>query len=190
MKNIKIKSTRDRLESEKNSIKYRKKKLADILEAQKPKPKPKKKEIAAGMFITDGKSVLLLQRNEKDKEWGLPGGHQAEKVDGEKLEGPTQTARREVKEEIGKLPPNMKRFDTFTEKYDDLVWTTYMMKVERKFGGIKLSDEHVDHMWMPFEEAPNYRLHPKLAHQWSKYVFHVKDNFEDKKDMTFKEFMS
>ena len=185
MKNVKIKTTRDRLETEKNSIKYRKKKLDAILEEKKP-AKSKKKEVAAGMFITDGKSVLLLQRNEKDKEWGLPGGHQAEKVDGEKLEGPTQTARREVTEEIGKLPPNMKRFDTFTEKYDDLVWTTYMMKVEKKFGGIKLSDEHTEHMWMPFDEAPDYRLHPKLAQQWSKYVFHVKEKF--KKDMTFKEF--
>lgn len=154
------------------------------------KPAKKKKEIAAGMFITDGKSVLLLQRNEKDKEWGLPGG-QAKKVEGEKLEGPVQTARREVTEEIGKFPP-MKRFDTFVEKYDDLKWTTYMMKVEKKFSGIKLSNEHTAHMWMPFEEAPNYKLHPKLAHQWSKYVFHVNESFKEKtfkKGMTFKEFI-
>ena len=185
MRNVKIKTTRDRLETAKNAIKYKKKKLEGILEESKPEKK--KKEVAAGMFITDGKSVLLLQRNEKDKEWGLPGGHQAEKEDGKPLEGPTQTARREVTEEIGKLPPNMKRFDTFPEKYDDLVWTTYMMKVEKKFGGIKLSDEHIAHMWMPFDEAPNYRLHPKLAQQLSKYIFHVKEQF--KKDMTFKEFI-
>tara|TARA_Y100000034_G_C6910429_1_gene424503 strand:- start:16298 stop:16765 length:468 start_codon:yes stop_codon:yes gene_type:complete len=145
----------------------------------------KKKEEAAGMFITDGKSVLLLQRNEPEEEWGLPGGH-ADKAEGEKLEGPVQTARREVTEEIGKFPPNMKRFQTFIEKSDDLKWTTYMMKVERKFGGIKLSDEHKAHMWMPFEEAPDYKLHPKLARQWSKYVFHVQELF--KKEMTFKEF--
>lgn len=185
MKNVKIKTTRDRLETEKNSIKYRKKKLDAILEEQKPKPK--KKAIAAGMFITDGKSVLLLQRNEKDKEWGLPGGHQAEKKEGEKLEGIVQTARRETIEEIGKLPPNMKRLDTFVEKYDDLKWTTFMYKVERKFSGIKLSNEHVAHMWMPFDEAPNYRLHPKLAQQWSKYIFHVKEKQE--KTMKFKEWL-
>lgn len=152
------------------------------------KDKKPKVEEAAGMWITDGKSVLLLQRNEKEREWGLPGGHKNEPKEGEKPESTLQTARREVKEEMGKLPLNAKHFNTFVEKYEDLKWTTYMYKVDRKFGGIRLSDEHVDHMWLPFDDAPDYKLHPKLAQNWSKYVFRTKEL--DKSRMTFKEFFS
>lgn len=137
------------------------------------------KKKAAGMFITDGNSVLLLQRNESEKSWSLPGGH------AEEGESSLQAARREVKEEIGKFP-KMERFDTFVEKYPDYEWTTYMMDVRSKFGGIRLSDEHIDYMWMPFEEASDYKLHPKLVQQLGKYIFATK-KYKDRA-IDFKEF--
>lgn len=146
-----------------------------------------KKEEAAGMFITDGKSVLLLRRNEKGKEWGLPGGH-AKKEKEKVIESSIQTARREVEEEIGKFPPKMEHFGRFVEKDDEYIWTTYLMKVNRKFGGIKLSNEHTEYMWMPFEEAPNYKLHPKLVKQLGKYIFHTRDKFGE--NVNFKEYFS
>jgi len=142
------------------------------------------REQAAGMFITDGHNVLLLKRNEPEGHWSLPGGH-ADKEGEKVIESPIQTARRETQEEIGKVPSG-KRIYTSSEKYDDYDWTTYIIYVNKKFGGIKLSKEHTDYVWMPFDEASNYNLHPKLAHKWSKYLFHIKEFLN--KDHTFKEF--
>lgn len=118
----------------------------------------------AGIFFTDGKSVLLLKRAEKgdgENTWGLPGG-KAE--DGESA---IDTARRESKEECGHSEGQ--RFDKSEESDNQFRWTTFFYQVRKPFD-CKLSDEHTDWKWIPFENLGEYELHPKFAENIDRYI--------------------
>lgn len=126
----------------------------------------------AGIFFTDGESVLLLKRA-KDKTdtgetWGLPGGKMEE---GETAIG---TAKRECQEECGHVEGH--RFEKSEEKDHRFHWTTFFYKVAKPFD-CKLSDEHTDWEWISFEDLDNYDLHPKFDENVDRYLDIVKRKF-------------
>ena len=121
-------------------------------------------KVAAGIFFTDGESVLLLKRSDKGDNggtWGLPGG-KAE--DGETAIG---TARRESKEECGHNDGH--RFNKSEESDRGHKWTTFFYKVAEPFE-CKLSDEHTDWKWIPLDEVESYNLHPKFKENYDRYL--------------------
>lgn len=133
----------------------------------------------AGIFFTDGRSVLLLKRAEKgdDKNtWGLPGGK------AEDGESSIDTARREAKEECGHSEGQ--RFDKSEEKDNHFRWTTFFFQIKNKFE-CTLSDEHSDWEWVPFEDLDQYELHPKLAENIDRYL----DIINRKFGQSFKEWL-
>jgi 8-oxo-dGTP pyrophosphatase MutT (NUDIX family) len=122
---------------------------------------------AAGIFFTDGKSVLLLKRAEGTKNpntWGLVGGHS------EKGETPLKTAIRESEEEIGKIMG--KKIDA-TNEYN---WTCFFYKTNKP-SAIKLSNEHTRWAWVNFKNIKNYKLHPELKKVIKKYILIVSKHF-------------
>ena len=134
----------------------------------------------AGIFFTDGKSVLLLKRAEKGDEkgtWGLPGGKAEE---GESSIG---TARREAMEECGHSEGQ--RFDKSEEKDGHFHWTTFFHQVRKPFK-CTLSDEHSDWKWIPFEDLDQYDLHPKFKENVDRYL----DIIDRRLGTSFKEWLT
>ena len=110
--------------------------------------------LAAGIVFTDGKSVLLLKRNEKQGTWSIPGGR------AEKNETPLEAAKRESKEECGSCEGE--RFDHFFRKYPNQYYHTFMFAVKSPFQ-VKISDEHSDHKWIPINDVADMKLHLLLS---------------------------
>lgn len=121
---------------------------------------------SAGIFYTDGKSFLILLRNSKNKIWSIPGGKQ------EKEETSWETACRETKEEIGKLPDGIE-IGKFPDFYKNKYFITYVVIIEKPFDCI-LSEEHLDYKWIKFEEINDYNLHERLLKKinlFKNYIF-------------------
>lgn len=118
----------------------------------------------AGIFFTDGSKVLLLKRSEKGDgygTWGLPGGK------AEQGESAIDTARRESKEECGKVKG--RRFDELEERDGLHKWTTFFFKIEKPFK-CRLSDEHTEYKWFKLDELDEIKLHPKLKSNIDRHV--------------------
>lgn len=118
----------------------------------------------AGIFFTDGKSVLLLKRSEKGDNqgtWGIPGGK------AELYETAIATAQRECREECGQVQG--RRIDSLESQDGHHHWTTFFFHVDKPFD-CKLSDEHTDWKWVPLEEIEELKLHPKFKENLSRYL--------------------
>lgn len=114
----------------------------------------------AGILFTDGKSILVLKRNEptdRHDSWSIPGGKTEE---GESAIG---TAIRETKEEtgIGDIPGT--RFASFDSKDGQHRFTTFLYRVDEPFP-VKLSNEHSSWRWVPFNDLQDndLELHPRF----------------------------
>jgi 8-oxo-dGTP pyrophosphatase MutT (NUDIX family) len=121
---------------------------------------------AAGIFFTDGKSVLLLKRKppcSAPNTWGLPGGH------AKKGESALETAKREVTEECGTVKG--KKFGQLNEPK----WTVFFFHVEKPFT-CHLSEEHSDWAWVDFKNLGDLRLHPEFSEQRRKYLRYVQNH--------------
>jgi len=115
---------------------------------------------AAGILFTNGEKVLILKRapgSSHPHTWGLPGGHI------EDGETPLQAAKRECKEEIGKMP-----YGRHLKTIPEGQWTTFIYKVHQPFT-VKLNDEHTKYKWVKFDELKNMRLHPDFKRKIGKY---------------------
>lgn len=113
----------------------------------------------AGIFFTDGKSVLLLKRSKDSNDgetWCLPGGH------AKNDETPLENAKREAMEEIGCVEG-----ENIGSIERDGWWTTFFFKTD-KFD-CKLNDEHTDWKWVEFEDLKNYKLLPDLKRDLPDY---------------------
>jgi 8-oxo-dGTP diphosphatase len=112
---------------------------------------------AAGIIFTDGKSILLMKRNDGNhvNTWGIPGG--------KAKEGETEigNAVRETKEETGLKSIPGQRFDSTERKTGNFKYTTFFYRVSKPFK-IKLNKEHSEYKWVPFSELSTINLHPKL----------------------------
>ena len=126
----------------------------------------------AGIFFTDGQKVLLLKRSEKGKNYGtwcLPGGHI------EKGESPIEAAKRESKEECGKVKGI--EFDSNKEQN----WTTFFFKINKPFS-CKMSAEHSNYKWADISELEKIKLHPKLKKNINQYLKIIKKHFSNFKN--------
>lgn len=114
---------------------------------------------AAGVFLTDGRAVLLLKRAADDEhhpnQWGLPGGKM------KTGEGWLAGAKRELKEEAGRVPAfeRLGQFDSSGEH--GLRFRTFVCRVGKRFKPV-LSDEHDAGRWVGLGEVERLDLHPKF----------------------------
>lgn len=121
---------------------------------------------AAGIFFTDGQSVLLLKRSDEGDHgstWGLPGG---KSKDGETEIG---TAIRETKEETGLSTIPGFRFDSLSSQNGHQKFTAFLYRVPNQFN-VNLSHEHTDWDWIPLDELSSVDLHPKFKENVPRYV--------------------
>lgn len=105
-------------------------------------------EGAGFLFITPEKKILMLQK--PNKKWSLVGGHR------EKGETPSQTAKRETKEEIG-FVPNGTIIDVvrYKKKETNSSCYSFIMRVSEEFEP-KLSNEHIGYKWIPYKKLNDY----------------------------------
>ena len=124
---------------------------------------------AAGIMFTDGKSILLMKRNDGDHvgTWGIPGG--------KAKEGETEigNATRETKEETGLTSMPGQRFGSFERKNSNFKYTTFFYHVSKPFE-IKLNKEHSEYKWVSFSDLNTINLHPKLKKDMSDNLYKIK----------------
>ena len=125
---------------------------------------------SAGIFYTDGKSFLILLRNSKNKIWSIPGGKQ------EKGETSWETACRETKEEIGKLPEGTE-IGKFPDFHKNNYFVTYVVIVDKPFD-CTLSEEHLDYKWINFDEIEDYNLHERLLKKINLFKSYILTMYE------------
>lgn len=113
---------------------------------------------AAGILFTDGKSILLLKRAGEGAnigKWSIPGGKSHEN------ETEINNARRETMEEAGLKSIPGDRIDSHVVKNGHHKFSTFIYRVSKPFE-VKLSKEHSEHKWVPFDEISKMELHPKF----------------------------
>jgi 8-oxo-dGTP pyrophosphatase MutT (NUDIX family) len=124
---------------------------------------------AAGIFFTDGKSVLLLKRSndgDHSNTWALPGG---KNKDGESDIG---AAIRETKEETGLRSIPGYRICSLPSKNGQQTFTGFIYKVSSPFD-VKISHEHTDWEWVGLKDLKSKVLHPKFKEQIPRYLSQI-----------------
>lgn len=111
-----------------------------------------KNQGAGFLFYTENEFLLLLKT--KNKLWEVPGGKKKPN------ETHFNTAKRETKEEIGKLPKYVKTGFQLVET-DKHSFKIYFAKVKKPFS-CKISDEHLKWKWVKFNKFEEYKMHPKI----------------------------
>jgi 8-oxo-dGTP diphosphatase len=124
----------------------------------------------AGIVFTDGKSLLVLKRSNKESNSGtydFPGGKS------NKDETDIENAIREVQEETGidKIPGKCFGKLSKTDKRKNYTMFFYFVKDEFD---IKISDEHSKYKWVKITEIENLNLHPKVRDNISSYLKFIK----------------
>lgn len=136
---------------------------------------------AAGILFTDGKSILLLKRSEKEEKnknkWSIPGGK------GHIDEDAMEVAEREVREETGLKTIPGKKFASFSRNNDIFRFTTFLYLVDKQFS-VTLSKEHSDFKWIPISDLKKFDLHPKFSDQLPKFLKAIR-----KKEKNFLEWL-
>jgi 8-oxo-dGTP pyrophosphatase MutT (NUDIX family) len=105
----------------------------------------------AGIIFFDGTNVLLLRKN--NGTWVFPGG---KPIEGET---PLQTAKRETKEEVGRVSG-----DNIAElrfELDSRTFYSYIFKIKKPFD-VELSDEHKDYTWINYKKVRDMKLHKNI----------------------------
>jgi 8-oxo-dGTP pyrophosphatase MutT (NUDIX family) len=133
---------------------------------------------AAGILFTDGKTILMLKRAGEGSHsgtWALPGGK------GQQGETEIGNAIRETREETGLDTIPGFRFDSVTTKNGHQKFTTFFYRVPNQFD-IRISHEHSEWKWVPFDELRSAKLHPKFREALPEYLHVIR-----KKTGTFAE---
>ena len=106
----------------------------------------------AGFVFMSGNTILLLKKTKKEI-WDIPGGQK------DYEENFLDAAKRETKEEIGKLP-NYKKFGYFIYENSKNKYKVFFAKIPEPFA-CKLSDEHDSWGWFHLDNLP-HKLHRKV----------------------------
>lgn len=110
------------------------------------------KNRGAGLLFVHENRILLL-RKAKKQVWDIPGGQKNSEEDY------LDAAKRETKEEIGKLP-KYTQFAEYLYESEKNKFKIYFVKPESTFK-CKLSDEHEAWGWFNIDNLP-HRLHRKV----------------------------
>lgn len=102
----------------------------------------------AGIIFLKEEEVLVLKKHKNT--WGFPGG---KPVEGET---PIQTAKRESKEEVGKVPGKQIESSVINSE-NNKIYYSFVFKVDNKFEPI-LSDEHIDYSWINYKNLEKLNL--------------------------------
>ena len=102
----------------------------------------------AGIIFFDGENVLMLKK--PGGRWGFPGG---KPIQGET---PLETAKRETKEEVGKVAGE--NIGEIKFDYDDRSFYSYIFRVTKPFQ-VVISKEHIDSAWIKVENIKKLKLH-------------------------------
>lgn len=122
---------------------------------RKRQPNGDEKLSAAGIMFLDPEGRALFCRRKDSGQWSWPAGRV------EQDEEPSEAARREALEEIGRLPGwDLAPLDRHTDE-DGIDFTTFGQPVQSRFIPT-LNDEHDDYLWAPLDQAPA-PLHPGVA---------------------------
>lgn len=110
--------------------------------------------ILAGACVVKNNKVLLLQQSTKSRhpnKWGPPGGHL------EKNETPTETCKREVKEEAGiDITINGTVECAIQGKIDEEIALVVIYSAILKPGNVKVDNEEIsDYVWASLKEIKN-----------------------------------
>lgn len=117
----------------------------------------------AGIIFFDGINILLLKKSKGY--WVFPGG---KPIQGET---PLQTAKRETKEEIGKVTGELKEELTFS--IDDRTFHSFIFLVDKPFK-VELSKEHTDYTWLNFKKVKDMKLHKNVYKSINKVIKSLK----------------
>jgi len=124
----------------------------------------------SGMLFTTGPKILLLERAPWVMEggtWGIPGGAIPVSETGKPM-GTLASAKREVREEIGKVPRHQV-IDKFVFTDGDFRFTTFVALVPREFTPV-LNHESTSWTWWDPDTGPRLPLHfgvQALLREWS-----------------------
>ena len=114
----------------------------------------------SGMLFTTGDEILLLHRSsfvQEPNTWGIPGGAIPEDEDTGRLMDPLRSAVKEVREEVGQVPPH-RVVDKYVFQDGGFRFTTFIAKVGKTFRP-RLDWENSDYAWVSREDIDDYRLH-------------------------------
>lgn len=109
-------------------------------------------------MFTTGERILLLKRSphvDQPGTWGIPGG--ALPVEGDERMPALQGALKEVREEVGSLPPH-RVVGKFVFRDGSFTFTTFIAKVDDEFTP-RLNWENSDSQWVAEDELSALRLH-------------------------------
>ncbi|GMH40643.1 hypothetical protein BSKO_08547 [Bryopsis sp. KO-2023] len=117
------------------------------------------------LMFSNGTALVVLRgfKSNNPRTWAIPGGN----IDTDDVDL-FETAEREVKEELGRLPVNLTMVDEIvTERgSDDKKYTVFLVEVPVEAKAIYypiLNKEHTDFKWFPYAELFRiFNLHPVL----------------------------
>ena len=131
-----------------------------------------KKEKSCGCIIIKNKKVLLIYEKQSEY-WGFPKGH----IEGKETE--TQTALREVKEEVG-LDVEIDETKRYSLNYitnSQVDKTTVLYVATPKNENLKLQESEVeDAKWCTFDEALKILTFANLKEVFSKAIEDITKN--------------
>ena len=102
----------------------------------------------AGIIFFNGQEVLMLKK--PNNRWVFPGG---KPIQGET---PIETAKRETKEEVGRVEGQSIKELKFEN--DDRTFHSFIFKIDNTFEPT-ISKEHTDYKWINFKKIRVLRLH-------------------------------
>lgn len=121
-----------------------------------------------GVLIYDkSKDRFLLQQRSKNSSYGLSWG-----VWGGKLKS-NETfiggLNRELKEELGTVPPIIKMFpmDIFHSEDKNFIYFSYIVIVDN-FNEVNINNETNDYVWVEFKYIDKFDLHPNFLITFNK----------------------
>lgn len=114
----------------------------------------------SGMLFSTGPKMLLLERAPwvmQGGTWGIPGGAIPVSEATGRLMDPYRSAKREAREEIGRVPRHT-LMDRYVYRDGSFKFTTYIALVDSEFVP-KLNDESTGYVWWDPDKSPRLPLH-------------------------------
>lgn len=116
------------------------------------------------VFVTRSGKVLMLKK--PNHAWGMPGGKPT------RGELPEETALRESEEETGLIGQNLNR--PIKIYYKNKKYYSFICVIEKK-EKVKISKEHKDYAWIPYNEIKKLKLIPPFRENLDIFLREIKN---------------